>query len=303
MFGGRGMFGKCVFLSLLLYTSLMAPTPANSQEGTDKLKILVIGAHPDDPDQVGGLIAKYAEAGHQVKMISMTNGDAGHHEMGGRQLALRRAAECKKSGALVGAEYTVLDNHDGELEPKWQIRKQLIQMIREYGPDLIITHRVYDYHPDHRYTGVLVVDAYTELSVAGNAGLTPYLKKFPVLMYMSDGFKRPYPFTPDVVIDIGSTIKKKIDMNDCHVSQFYEWIPYIQGRIDQVPEDLQERREWLGQSLKAEARATADRYRAKLVERYGQNRGKSIEYAEGFEISEYTLHITDEKIRRLFPFE
>jgi LmbE family N-acetylglucosaminyl deacetylase len=297
------MFRNLTCFILLLCLAHLIPTQAAAQDNPSQLKILVIGAHPDDADQIGGLIAKYAEAGHQVKMISMTNGDAGHHEMGGRQLALRREAECKKSGALVGAEYIVLDNHDGELEPKWQIRKQLIQMMREYGPDLIITHRVYDYHPDHRYTGVLVVDAYTELSVAGNVGLTQYLKKFPVLMYMSDGFKRPYPFTPDVVIDVGSTIEKKIDMNNCHVSQFYEWIPYIQGRIDHVPKDPQARREWLGQSLKAEARATAEQYRAKLVERYGANRGQSVEYAEGFEISEYTLHITEEKIKRLFPFE
>lgn len=297
------MFRRYMHLILILSLASFSRIETAPAVDSDQLKILVIGAHPDDADQIGGLIAKYAKAGHHVKMISMTNGDAGHHEMGGRQLALRRQAECKKSGTLVGAEYIVLDNHDGELEPKWEIRKQLIQLIREYNPDLIITHRTYDYHPDHRYTGVLVVDAYTELSVAGNVGLTPYLKSFPVLMYMGDGFKRPYPFTPDIVIDIGTTMEMKVDMNDCHVSQFYEWIPYIQGRIDQVPNDPLARRDWLGQSLKVKARDTADRYRDKLVERYGKARGESIEYAEGFEISEYTLHITDDKIRRLFPFD
>lgn len=289
----------CVMMVLILVitTSLYAQSELKKQ-----LRIMVIGAHPDDAESAGGLVAKYAALGHKVKLVSLTNGDAGHHEIGGRPLALRRAAEARRSGAVIGAEYILLDNHDGELMPSWELRKQLIQLMRAFEPDLIITHRTNDYHPDHRYTGVLVRDAYTELSVAGNVALTPYLKKFPVLMYMSDNFTKPYPFIPDIVIDIEETLDKKIDMYHCHESQMYEWIPYIQGRIDQVPNNPDERRAWLAKEVKAEVRKTADQYRDKLIAFYGEERAKKIKYAEAFEISEYTLHITKEKLKKLFPF-
>ncbi len=203
---------------------------------------------------------------------------------------------------MIDAEYQVLDNHDGELEPSWQLRKQLIQIMREFAPDLIITHRQYDYHPDHRYTGQLVVDAYTELSVAGNVGLTPYLKKFPILVYMSDHFTKPVPFEPDLVIDIGETIDKKVTMYHQHKSQMYEWLPFIRGQIDRVPDTEAARKAWLGESIKSDAALTADQYRKTLVELYGRQRGNAVKYAEAYEISEYTLHLEQEKLEMIIPF-
>lgn len=289
-------------IMLTLLTGFSMGYAQQGETNPDQLRVLIIGAHPDDAEAAGGLAARYTAAGHLVKLMSLTNGDAGHHEMGGWPLALRRREECRRSADVIGAESQVLDNHDGELEPSWQLRKQLIQIIREFAPDLIITHRQYDYHPDHRYTGQLVVDAYTELSVAGNAGLTPYLKKFPILMYISDHFTKPIPFKPEVVIDIGSTIDQKVTMYHQHTSQMYEWIPYIQGRIDQVPETDAARKAWLAQSIKGDAEETANHYRETLVKLYGKKKGNAVKYAEAFEISEYTLHLEQGKLEMIVPF-
>ena len=286
----------------LTFTCLILITLAIGQSAFPQHNILIIGAHPDDAEKAGGLASQYAANGHTVKLISMTNGDAGHHQIGGRQLALRRQEESRQSGRVIGAEYVLLNHHDGELEPKMEIRKQLIEMMREFQPDLIITHRVYDYHPDHRYTGQLVIDAYTELSVPGNVSLIPYLKKFPVLAYMSDGFEKPYPFSPQIVIDITETIEKKIDMYHCHVSQMYEWLPFIRGTYHQVPNTADERRAWLAMTIKNEARNIADKYRSVLSERYGEKRAATIQFAEAYEISEYTLHLTKEHLQQLIPF-
>lgn len=88
--------------------------PLNAQE--KPLKILMIGAHPDDCDiKGGGTAALFAKMGHQVKFISVTNGDAGHMDMGGGVLAKRRVAESQESAKRLGITYDVLDHHDGEL--------------------------------------------------------------------------------------------------------------------------------------------------------------------------------------------
>src|SRR5579884_6894 len=168
------------------------------------LRILVFGAHPDDPDaSAGGVAALYGRQGHQVKFVSLTNGDAGHHEIGGVGLARRRYAETQAVANVLGlAEYQVLDNHDGELEPTLANRRQVIRIIREFEPDLILSPRPNDYHPDHRYTSILVQDAAYMVTVPNIVALTDHLRKNPVIAYVSDTFRKPYPFSPDVVVDV-----------------------------------------------------------------------------------------------------
>ena len=174
-----------------------------------QLRIMAIGAHPDDCDfKVAGTAALYARQGHLVRFLSLTNGDAGHHEMGGAELARRRRAETLAAAATIGIEYDVLDLHDGELEPSLANRRQVIRAIREFRPDLILTHRPNDYHPDHRYASILVQDASYMVTVPGVVALTPHLRDNPVVAYFSDGFRRPYPFTPDVVVPIDEAVEQ-----------------------------------------------------------------------------------------------
>ena len=175
--------------------------------------------------------------GHKVRFVSVTNGDAGHHEQGGGQLAMRRRAEAIEAGRRIGVDYVVLDNHDGELLPTLEIRQQIIRQIREWKADLVLAPRPNDYHPDHRYTGVLLQDAAFMVTVPNVVSDVPSLRKNPVFMYFEDGFQKPAPFRPDVAIPIDDVIDKKIEALDAHVSQVYEWLPWHDGTLDQVPKD------------------------------------------------------------------
>ncbi|MDA0747444.1 MAG: PIG-L family deacetylase [bacterium] len=268
-----------------------------------KLHILVFGAHPDDCDiKAGGLAIKYASLGHRVKFVSHTNGATGHHEIGGIELAVRRYQEAQAAAGVAGIEYQILDNHTGELEPSVYNRKEVIRIIREFKPDLVLSHRPNDYHPDHRYSAMLVQDAAYIVTVPNMCPLTPYLKTNPVIMYLSDHFQKPIPFQPDVVIDIDDVIEKKVDMLHCHTSQMYEWLPFNGGVLDQVPAGEAERREWMaGRRLKAFL-DLADRYREPLKETYGAKRGAAVTYAEAFEVCEYGSPLTPERRSELFPF-
>jgi N-acetylglucosamine malate deacetylase 1 len=269
---------------------------------SEQLRILVIGAHPDDCDiKAGGIAIKYAALGHHVRFLSATNGDAGHHEIGGIQLARRRRAEAEAAGAMAGIEYHVLDNHDGELEPSLENRKKIIRMIRSYTPDLILTHRPNDYHPDHRYTSILVQDSAYMVCVPNICTDVAPLTNNPVIAYLSDGFQRPTPFAPDVVIDIDDVVERKLDMLHCHTSQMYEWLPWIAGNLEEVPEGTAERRKWLEHRLAGFERV-AETYRDTLVALYGEAHGKQVRYAEAFEGCEYGGTLTPAAIKRLYPF-
>jgi N-acetylglucosamine malate deacetylase 1 len=274
---------------------------AQSQDQQDqKLHIIIIGAHPDDPDKVGGTAYKWAQLGHDVLMVSLTNGDAGHQSIKAKELALIRREEARKAGEVIGVKYITLDNHDGQLMPTYENRLQVIRVIREHNADLVIFPRPYDYHPDHRYTGVLVLDAAYMVTVPTILPEVPHLKKNPMFLFMSDGFVHPEPFVADVCIDIDDVIEKKIDMYHQHKSQMYEWLPYNRGDLDEVPESDADRRVWLGETRKRSS--SANPYRDKLIELYGKERGSKIKYCEAFQDSGYGTRLTKENMSYYFPF-
>jgi LmbE family N-acetylglucosaminyl deacetylase len=237
-----------------------------------------------------------------VKFVSHTNGATGHHEIGGIELAHRRYEEAQASGRVIGIEYDVLDNHTGELDPSVHYRKQTIRIMREFEPDVVMSHRPWDYHPDHRYSAMLVQDAAYIVTVPNMCPLSMHLTTNPVIMYLSDGFQKPLAFDPDIVVDIDDVIEKKIDMLHCHTSQMYEWLPYNSGTLDQVPAAETERRAWMAERRLGAFAAIADRYRDKLAELYGEDRAADVKYAEAFEVCEYGSSLTDERRQRLFPF-
>lgn len=265
-------------------------------------RILVFGAHPDDCEiKVGGCAVLWARLGFAVRFVSVTNGDTGHYAIGGGPLAWRRQKEAAAAAAVAGIESEVLDNHNGELLPTIENRKQIIRIIREFEPDLVLTHRPNDYHPDHRYTSQLVQDAAYLVTVPNNTALSPALRTNPVIAYVSDRFQKPYPFQPDVAVDISDVIETKFDMLHCHTSQVYEWLPYS-GQIEEsVPKSDAERRAWLAERWHKRFAADADQCRDLLIQTYGEERGQAIQYAESFEICEYGSPLTPELKKRLFP--
>jgi LmbE family N-acetylglucosaminyl deacetylase len=279
---------------------LAAQQPQPSPPAGQPLNIIAFGAHPDDCDiRAAGVAAKWAAAGHHVRFVAVTNGDAGHQTQGGGALASRRRAEAQEAGKRVGVEYIVLDNHDGELLPDLRVREQIIRQIRLWKADLVLSPRPNDYHPDHRYTGVLLQDAAFMVTVPNVASDTPALRKNPVFMYFEDTFKKPAPFTPDVAVSIDDTFEKKIDMLDAHVSQVYEWLPWLAGRLEEVPTDKAARRQWL---TKERAGQISPAVREALAKYYGKDAAAKVQHAEAFEICEYGRRPDDADIRRLFPF-
>ena len=271
-------------------------------QSSEKLRVLVIGAHPDDPEKVGGTMAKFIMKGHKVRLVSMTNGNAGHQTMGGGPLAQRRFKEAACAGKVIGAEYVVLDNDDGRLMPTLENREQVIAQIRSFQADIVITHRPNDYHPDHRNTGLLVRDAAHMVTVPNIVPFVPHLTKNPIFMYMNDRFTKPNPFEPDIVVAIDEVIEKKIDMYHCHDSQVYEWLPYNGGYLEEVPTAPAARRAWLGKRWKERSEGPAKRYEDKLVELYGTERASKVDYAEAFEVSEYGAQPSESELKKLFPF-
>jgi LmbE family N-acetylglucosaminyl deacetylase len=272
---------------------------AASAQDAQPVRVIFIGGHPDDCDiKAGGTAAKYAAAGHKVKFVAVTNGDAGHQSQGGGALARRRMGEARESARRLGIEYEVLDNHDAELLPTLAARHQVIRRIRDWQADLVITHRPNDYHPDHRYTGILVQDAAYMVVVPNVAPDTPPLRKNPVFAYFYDHFERPQPFRPDVVVAIDDVAEKKLDALDAHTSQFYEWMPWVDGKSEAVPPPGPERRKWMAAQWLP---AVPDTWRASLAKWYGPA-GAKVQRAEAFEISEYGARPSEADLRRLFPF-
>lgn len=286
-----------VTLFIIALFCLVSIVPAQAQN--KPLKIIMIGAHPDDCDiKGGGTAALFVGLGHKVKFVSVTNGDAGHMEMGGGMLAKRRKAETEEVARRLGIEYDVLNNHDGELLATLPVRLDIIRLIREWEADVVISHRPNDYHPDHRYTAILVQDAAYMVGVPNVASDVPPLRKNPVFLYFQDYFQKPNPFTTDIAVDITSVIDKKIDALDAHESQFYEWLPWIGGYADEVPEGKAERKAWLRDkrwsTMSPEAIPALEKW-------YGKDRTSQVRYTESFEICEYGSRPSEDEIKRLFP--
>jgi LmbE family N-acetylglucosaminyl deacetylase len=272
-------------------------------DGSEPLRILVFGAHPDDCDlRAGGTAIKYARLGHHVRFVSLTNGDAGHQAMGGAPLAWRRRQEAAAAARCFGVEYLVLDHHDAELVPSLQVRAQVVGLIREMAPDLVMAPRLWDYHPDHRATAQVVMDAMYLATVPDYVSSARHLDRMPVAVSVWDAFQRPYPFAPDVVVDISDVFDQKVSALHCHASQVYEWLPYNRGELDRVPAREQARIAWLAAQQGKRAARLAEAYRDRLIARYGLPRGSHAVAVEAFEASEYGTPLTADASDQLFPF-
>ena len=292
---------SCVWIGSFVYLTLLTLAAPMAFTADKPIRVIAFGAHPDDCDQgAGGLAIKYAAHGDKVKFVSLTNGDAGHQSEHGEELANRRRREAQEAGRRIGIEYEVLDNHDGKLLPTLEVREQVIREIRQWKADIVIAPRPNDYHPDHRYTGVLVQDASYMVIVPNLVPDTPPLSRNPIFLYYSDRFTRPQPFRPDIVISIDDVFDQKINMLDAHVSQVYEWLPWTEGTLEQVPRDPAERKKWLATTARGE-RELQPEWRQALRKRYGAQ-AQHIQHAEAFEITEYGRQPSEQEIREMFPF-
>lgn len=269
-----------------------------------KLRIIAFGAHPDDAElQAGGAGALWASKGHHVLFVSVTNGDIGHWRDAGGPLAQRRKREVDQAHEILGIQGVVLDNHDGELEPTLENRRKLTRLIREWNADLVLGPRPNDYHPDHRYTGVLVQDAAFMVTVPFFCPDVPAMKKNPVFMYYMDRFQKPLPSKADIAISIDAVIEKKLDALGVMISQFAEG--GANGSADLYPADpagQQKRHRQVRESFNRRYQGAAAKFNKELATWYPGEKGKAVKYAEAFEICEYGGQPNQAELKRLFPF-
>ena len=277
---------KQFFLLIFAFVFILV---AGGQNNT--LKVIVFGAHPDDCDlEAGGIAIKYVKMGCKVKFVSMTNGDAGHQSTGGGALAKRRMEEAREAGRRFGVEYTVIDNHDGELMPTLENRLKVIREIRNWQADIVITHPPDDYHPDHRYTSLLVQDASFMVIVPNIAPDTPPLKKNPVFFYSNMS-------APDIAVDIDDEATQKMYAASAHVSQFFEWLPWLDGTLDKVPQSEEGRLQF----MKIWLNKPNDAVRQCLKKWYGETKASKVTYSESFRIADFSRKPDHDELLKLFP--
>lgn len=265
------------------------------------LRVIAFGAHPDDAElKAGGVAAQMAARGHKVKFVAMTNGDVGHFAMAGGPLARRRRAEVEECARIFGIETEVLDIHDGELVPSLENRRTVARLIREWQADIVMGHRPYDYHPDHRYTGVLLDDSAVVVVAPFFVPDTIPTKVNPVYLYYSDGFQDPKPFNPTVVVGIDDVADKKWQCISAMPSQFGDKDSWQGRTLPNVPEGDRERHAYLLDLVKKRNAAVAEQYRDRLIAQHGDESGKKVRYAEAFQLSQYGRQLPAEDLRRLF---
>lgn len=299
-----------ILLSLVLAILIVQSGVALAAAGVPddgKLRIIVFGAHPDDCElDAGGCAVKWAAQGHHVKFVSTTNGDIGHAFQAGGPLAKRRTAEVKEAAKVLGVEESqVLDIHDGELMPTLENRKKIIRLIRGWNADIVISPRPYDYHPDHRYTAILVQDAAYMVTVTHYCPDVEALTKNPLFLYSADRFQKPNPFEADIVVAIDDTIKTKMDAIWKLESQIESlWETGGFERVVPVPTEPAARKQRYEKMANARMRGNRvnEGQRAKLIEFYGTEKAAQVKYVEAFEICEYGRRVSAEDIRKLFPF-
>ncbi len=288
-----------LFVALVLLGGALASTQSASPA---PLRIIAFGAHPDDAElKASGVAALWAAQGHKVKFVAMTNGDVGHFAMAGGPLATRRNAEVRECARLLGIETEVLDIHDGELMPSLENRKTVARLIRDWQADIVMGHRPYDYHPDHRYTGVLMEDSAVVVAAPFFTPDTPPVKRNPVYMYYSDGFKQPYAFDPTLVVSIDDVAEQKWACISAMPSQFGDKDSWQGRTLPNVPQGEKERQAYLLEQVKKRSAAVADQYRDRLIALYGEERGRRVKYAEAFQLCQYGRQAPLDELKQLFP--
>ena len=286
------------------HVALAQAAPAAPPPNDGKLRIIIFGAHPDDSEYRGaGVAMKWAKAGHHVKLVSTTNGDIGHWREAGGPLAIRRTKEVVEVARRLGVATEVLDIHDGEIMPTLENRRTITRLIRQWNADIVITNRPNDYHPDHRYTSILVQDSAYMVTVPFFCPDVTPLKKNPVFLYTADRFQRPAPFRADVAVGIDEVMEPTLDALLVMVSQIHEG--GANGDASLYPDDPAARKKRDAQVRESLARrysSAANSSRELLAKFYGAERAKQIRYAQTFEICEYGRQPSADEIKRLFPF-
>ena len=293
---------RCARLLGGLFAVLLSQVVAAQLPTTRPLRIVALGAHPDDAElKFAGTAAMFAAKGAKVKLIALTNGDVGHFAQAGGPLAQRRKAEVEACHKILGVDTEVFDIHDGELMADLPTRRMLGNAIREYQADIVLSHRPYDYHPDHRAVGQLANDTAVVVAAPFFAPYTPPTPRNPVYLYYSDAFTHPYPFDPILAVGIDSVAQKKWDCISALPSQFGDADSWQARYRPNIPTDEAGRKTALLEIVKQQNVDVANKHRDLLVKLYGDQKGRAFKYAEAFELNQYGTAVTADDLKKVFP--
>lgn len=268
------------------------------------MRVMIIGAHPDDADIGAGCLAiKLIKRGFQVKFVSITDGRMGHHRLTPDETARTRRAEtleAAKRFGLVG--YDIYGEPDCGLDPTLKLRQMVAAEIRKFEPDYVFTHRTCDYHPDHRATGKLVMDASYLLGVPHWVPEVKAQRCRPVIFYLSDAFTYPREIRPDLMVDAGPYLDDWCEAIDAQQSQFYDWLSWdigMEGERDALGDrsDKKKRNDYLVKYWATAKVANARRFAAAWKAQYPD---KPVpKYMEAYEVSEYGRAPTEDDFKIL----
>ena len=187
-------------------------TPLKNKNAGARKKILVIGAHPDDPETTsGGTICLLKDAGHEVVCVYLTRGEAGIPGKSHEEAAAIRVAESKAACAVTGCRPIFMDQTDGATEVNLERYREMREMIAREKPDVVITHWPIDGHRDHAVCGILVLDAWRRLD-----------RCFDLFYFEAMSGTQTQMFHHSHWVDISSVRERKYKACYCHKSQELE---------------------------------------------------------------------------------
>lgn len=292
---------KTSHLILILILGLIAMNMNAEGMKNKEKRVIVICAHPDDAElTTGGTGILLSRSGYKVKLVSLTNGNKGHHEGTKNEIAIRRYNETQEVKKRMNCEYEILNNEDGELEANLKNRMEVIRLIREWKADIVITHPSYDYHPDHRNTSLLVQDAAFLVNVPKILPEVPALTESPLFLYTRGRYADRQKPNPDIVVDITPVVREKAYIIDAHASQIYEWLPWINRSNKIIPDTQEEKIEYILKEYVLKRGEIKEKDRP-VVEKWYGSKAKEVKTIEAFEICEFGRSVDDREIRELFP--
>lgn len=186
------------------------PLQAAGHGGSAKqLKIVVVGAHPDDPETgCGGIMILLAEYGHRVISAYLTRGEAGIPGKTHEQAAEIRTNEALEACRMMKVQSAFLNQIDGSCEISSARYEEMYNFLNVEKPDIVFTHWPVDTHRDHRICSVLVYDAWLRSG-----------KRFPLYYYEVMSGEQSQNFYPTHYVDISAAVERKREASYAHKSQ------------------------------------------------------------------------------------
>ena len=211
----KASIGTAAMTALGIPLAAKSVVPAEGQaKGTGKKKILVIGAHPDDPETcAGGTMCLLASAGHEVVSVYLTRGEAGIKGKSHSDAAAIRVEEAMNACEVMGTRCVFMNQIDGSTEINKDRYREMQELLAKEKPDVVITHWPIDSHRDHAVCGLLVLDAWKKLG-----------RCFKLYYFEPMTGTQSQLFHPTDWVDISSVVEQKHKACDCHISQGIDYV-------------------------------------------------------------------------------